>query len=325
MRINNVSIHIAGKQIVKPLNFSIKKGEIFVLMGPSGSGKTTLLRAIAKLLPITSGSIDWERGSEGNVGIAFQEPRLFPHMTVWENLTFGLRVRGMKKKERKRYVKQFIDILQLQGLEDRYPHELSGGQKQRVSLGRSILLKPDLLLLDEPFSSLDTSLRHDLTEWLYELQRKQGFSLLWVTHYIDEAFSVADTLGVMLDGQLLQVGTPYEVYEQPNSEQVAAFFALPNRFSKEKWLSWIPAIEPKHEMGWISMQDIRLTTPDEAPLTGVIQRVAFEKNGYIVTVKVKDDIWQVFSARREQVPNVQEKVGLQLSTEHIKWYPYEGE
>jgi ABC-type sulfate/molybdate transport systems ATPase subunit len=142
-------------------------------------------------LPLSAGSFDWE-GNDGTMGLVFQEPRLFPHMTVLENVGFGLRARGMARQKRHHEVRKFLEILKLTDLENRYPHELSGGQQQRVALGRMLILKPDLLLLDEPFASLDTPLRIELSEWLYKLQREQGFSILWVTHYMDEAFSVAD-------------------------------------------------------------------------------------------------------------------------------------
>ena len=153
MKLEQVNIQIHQDNIINSLSLSINPGEIFVLMGPSGSGKTTLLKGIAGLLPLTSGRISWESGT-GSTGLVFQEPRLFPHLTVLENIAFGLRVKGIPAKERRQQARDFLKSLQLENLENRYPHQLSGGQQQRVSLGRALILNPDLLLLDEPFASL---------------------------------------------------------------------------------------------------------------------------------------------------------------------------
>jgi ABC-type sugar transport system ATPase subunit len=207
MLLEQINIRYKDEDIIQNLNLCIHPGEIFVLMGPSGSGKTTLLKGIAGLLPIKSGELIWENGT-GTVGIVFQEPRLFPHMTVIENIGFSLRVKGVPKKQRWEKASYFIKILQLEGLENRFPHQLSGGQQQRVSLGRALIVKPDLLLLDEPFSSLDTPLRVELSEWLYQFQREMGFSILWVTHFLEEAFSVADRIAFLMEGSVLQIGKP---------------------------------------------------------------------------------------------------------------------
>lgn len=265
MKLENLTIRYGTQQIINSINLEINDCEIFVLMGPSGSGKTTLLRGIIGLTPITAGAINWS-GEKGNVGIVFQEPRLFPHMNVIDNLAFGLRASGYSKTERYKVVDHYLDILQLRGLETRFPHELSGGQKQRVSLGRAIVLNPTVLLLDEPFSSLDTPLRYDLTDWLYQIQRDQGFSILWVTHYLDEAFSVADRIGVLIDGRLRQVGEPLEVYHSPSSEEVAAFFSLPNRFLRDTWSELFPklSIPAESEMGWIPADALWLVNRGES-------------------------------------------------------------
>ena len=212
MRLEQITIHILEENIISSLDLTINPGEILVLMGPSGSGKTTLLKGIAGLIPLASGKQTWENGI-GTTGLVFQEPRLFPHLTVLENIAFGLRVKGIPAKERRIQVRRFLKNLQLESLENRYPHQLSGGQQQRVSLGRALILNPDLLLLDEPFASLDTSLRLDLIEWLSELQRKLGFSILWVTHYLDEALSVADRIGIMSDGTLMQMAHPQSFFK----------------------------------------------------------------------------------------------------------------
>lgn len=336
MEINSISITYGNQTIINRCDLQILDGEIFVLMGPSGSGKSTLLKGIAGLLPLKSGSISWGDRA-GTTGLVFQEPRLFPHMTVMENLAFGLRAQGISAKERKTRVSEFLEILQLQGLENRYPHQLSGGQKQRVSLGRVLVLKPDLLLLDEPFSSLDTPLRNQLTEWLYDLQKKQGFSILWVTHYIDEAYSVADRVGVIMDGEILQIGKPLDFYQKPKCDKVASFFSLPNRYSIEKWQQWLQGFLQEaamlpNEMGWIPANALRITSigseehlyqSSESLIwrDGTVSRVKHEPNGHIVFVESQGFTLQVEMTVWENVPTVKEKVKLGIPVDRIIRYP----
>jgi len=275
--LEDVAFDYGGHLVISSLDLRLERGEIFVLLGPSGSGKSTLLKGIAGVLPLRAGRLVWD-GKPGRVGLVFQEPRLFPHLTVVENLAFGLRAQRVPKRERQRRVEAMVETLQLTGLEGRYPHQLSGGQMQRVALGRVLVLEPDLLLLDEPFSSLDTPLRVELSRWLWKMQREKGFTVLWVTHLLDEAFMVADRMGVMMKGRLLQVGKPLEVYHYPGSEQVARFFDLPNRHPRKRWLEWFPELvrkraegpsvngevpdgeeenEKENEMGWLPPELIR--------------------------------------------------------------------
>jgi ABC-type sugar transport system ATPase subunit len=332
MKLNHVNVGYGKETIIEAVDLNIRDGEIFVLMGPSGSGKTTLLKAIAGLVPLQSGAIEWENGN-GTSALVFQEPRLFPHMTVMENLAFGLRARGMARKERKKRVSEYLEILQLQGLENRYPHQLSGGQQQRVSLGRVLVLKPDLLLLDEPFASLDPPLRKQLTEWLVQLQREHGFSILWVTHYLDEAYDVADRVGVMMDGKILQVGKPRDFYQKPSSEKVASFFALTNRFSLEKWRQWVPAEtwdNNQSEMGWIPSSSLYLHTSraKESPyhekvvwIDGIVTRIKHETNGLTVFIDCLDGILEVQRNVFEDVPDIHEPVKVGVPVDKIIWYP----
>ncbi len=333
MKLENVSICFEKQIIIDAMNLDIQKGKIFVLMGPSGSGKTTLLKGIAGLLPLSSGILKWNN-DKGKTGIVFQDPRLFPHMTVIENLAFGLRAKGIAKKERNNLVNEFLQILQLEGLEKRFPHQLSGGQQQRVSLGRVLVLKPDLLLLDEPFAALDTPLRIQLTEWLYQLQRKQGFSILWVTHYLDEAFSVADRVGVIMNGKLRQVGKPQDFYQKPWSENVAAFFALKNRFSFSQWNKWFPNgfqhLETD-DMGWIPANALFFLTDGQVPkimddfavkyLDGIVARVKHETKGHIIAVETKGECLEIELDVWEEVPAVGSQVKVGVPLNKIIWYP----
>lgn len=327
LKIENAGVEYDNQTILNRINLEIAEQEIYVLMGPSGSGKTTLLRGIAGLTPLSEGKLSWKKKS-GQTGLVFQEPRLFPHMTVMENLAFGLRARGLSLKARNQKVTRFLSILQLEGLEHRYPHQLSGGQKQRVSLGRVLVLEPDLLLLDEPFASLDTQLRFQLTDWLYQLQRNQGFSILWITHYIDEAFSVADRVGLLMNGRILQEGRPLDFYQVPNNEKVATFFSLKNRFSRELWSKWLgKEVLPHHtfDRAWLPAEAIKfLGDADESesfiPVTGYVKRVKHEPNVQTVLVGLSDEILEVQIPLWEKAPEVGEAILMGIPAEKLIWY-----
>ncbi|MGJ7918954.1 ABC transporter ATP-binding protein [Neobacillus sp. LXY-4] len=332
MKLDQVVIGYGEQTIIDSVDLTIANGETFVLMGPSGSGKSTLLKGIAGLLPQRSGIMDWGSG-KGTTGLVFQEPRLFPHLTVMENLAFGLRAKGMPRKERIKRVSEYLEVLQLQGLENRYPHQLSGGQQQRVSLGRVLVLKPDLLLLDEPFASLDPPLRAQLTEWLYQLQKEQGFSILWVTHYLDEAYAVADQVGVMMDGKILQVGKPRDFFQKPCSEKVASFFSLSNRFPLEIWKQWLPINineTNQEEMGWIPANELYLCKSEAQEthqfekvvwIEGVVHRVKHETKGQAVFVDCLGVKFEIQINVFGEIPNIDEIVKVGVPTNKIIWYP----
>ncbi|NMD71369.1 ABC transporter ATP-binding protein [Bacillus sp. DNRA2] len=333
MKLDGIRISYGNLTIIDNCHLHIPEGEIFVLMGPSGSGKSTLLKGIAGLIPLEAGTISWEL-ARGKTGLVFQEPRLFPHMTVLENLAFGLRAQGTPAKERNSRAREYLSILQLEEHGNRYPHQLSGGQQQRVSLGRVLVMKPDLLLLDEPFSSLDTPLRKQLTEWLYQLQRKQGFSILWVTHYMDEAYSVADKVGVIMDGNILQVGKPLDFYQTPMSERVAAFFSLPNRFNLQRWQEWIGKSLRNIDvnmLGWIPANALilqklgEITAQDEnckiVWREGIVSRIKHEPKGYLVMVEVAGLSFEVELSVLDKIPNQMEQVRIGVPFEKIIWYP----
>ncbi|HEY2421238.1 MAG TPA: ABC transporter ATP-binding protein [Neobacillus sp.] len=333
MHLEQVTMKIQQETIIHSLNLTINPGEIFVLMGPSGSGKTTLLKGIARLIPFETGNQSWKSG-KGTTGLVFQEPRLFPHLTVLENIVFGLRVKGIPVKQRKAQGRIFLNKLQLENLENRYPHQLSGGQQQRVALGRALILKPDLLLLDEPFASLDTSLRQDLIEWLYDLKRKLGFSVLWVTHYLDEALSVADRIGIILDGTLQQIGTPSELFQEPASEKIAQFLSLPNRFARDQWSNWVQGdlkVPQSKNRGWIDANQFELIDEEcwqypvnrKEPvviISGAVTKVRPGRDGYSITVNSNNQLLDVNTIGWGRIPLLQEKITIKVPFEKIHWY-----
>jgi len=216
------------------VSLDIRSGELIALLGPSGSGKTTLLRLIAGLDYPTAGQIFFggvdaslKTVQERNIGFVFQSYALFRHMTVLDNIGFGLSVRRgagkMPKAEIERRSRELLDLVQLSGLERRYPHQLSGGQRQRVALARAMAIEPGVLLLDEPFGALDAKVRRDLRSWLREIHDATGHTTLFVTHDQDEALELADRVVVMNGGRIEQVGTADEVYDEPNSPFVFGF------------------------------------------------------------------------------------------------------
>jgi len=236
--IRNVVKRYPGVTAVDHVSLEITKGEIFSFLGPSGCGKSTLLRLVAGLESMDQGDV-YIGGELVNslppyardCSTVFQTHALFPHMKVFENIAFGLVERKIPKNEIKQRVTEKIKLVNLEGLEDRFPDQLSGGQRQRVALARSLVLEPMILLLDEPLAALDRKLRKEMQIELKRIQREVGTTFLNVTHDQKEALSVSDRIGVMNEGRFLQIGTPDEIYERPNTTFVASFMGATNIFA----------------------------------------------------------------------------------------------
>lgn len=221
-----------GNPVLRSVSFSIQEGEIACLLGPSGCGKTTVLRAIAGFIEPDGGAIliNNEVISDARMvvppekrgmGMVFQDYALFPHLTIAENIAFGLK--GQSRQEKQQAVQEVLNLVELPDLGKRYPHELSGGQQQRVALARALAPKPRLLLMDEPFSNLDTDLRRQLSAEMRRILKKQQIASIMVTHDQQEAFTISDRLGVLSQGQVQQWGTPEELFYQPATPEVASF------------------------------------------------------------------------------------------------------
>ncbi|RVL94186.1 sulfate/molybdate ABC transporter ATP-binding protein [Sinorhizobium meliloti] len=224
---------------LEDVSLDIRSGELIALLGPSGSGKTTLLRLVAGLESPTEGTIffgdeDASRKTvqERNIGFVFQHYALFRHMTVLDNVAFGLKVRRANRRppaaEIRRRALDLLDLVQLSGLEKRYPGQLSGGQRQRVALARAMAVEPNVLLLDEPFGALDAQVRKELRRWLREIHDRTGHTTIFVTHDQEEALELADRVVVMSKGAIEQVGTPGEIYDHPVSPFVYGFIGQSN-------------------------------------------------------------------------------------------------
>jgi iron(III) transport system ATP-binding protein len=232
LEVKNVSLGYGANIVVQNVNMRLAQGEIGCLLGPSGCGKTTLLRAIAGFEPVRAGQIDLQGHTVAqpadsvppqrrDIGMVFQDHALFPHLNVAGNIGFGLH--GMSKAQRAERVQEMLDLVGLQGMGQRWPHELSGGQQQRVALARALAPQPSLLLMDEPFSSLDTSMRESIAREVRAILKQAKATALMVTHDQNEAFAMADNVGVMARGHLLQWGTAVQVYCQPATPDVAQF------------------------------------------------------------------------------------------------------
>ena len=225
----------AQVQALDDVSLDIREGELFTLLGPSGCGKTTTLRCVAGFEKPTGGSIDF-LGQDytaippfrRNIGMVFQSYALFPHMSIFENVAYGLRIRKTPKKEIAERVGRIIQLVGLEATQKRKPSELSGGQQQRIALARALVYDPELLLLDEPLSNLDAKLRVYMREEIRRIQQQASVTTIYVTHDQEEALSISDRIAVMHDGKVSQVGLPDEIYENPNSIRVADFIGQAN-------------------------------------------------------------------------------------------------
>ena len=235
IRLSKVAKSFGEVKAVDGVDLEIADGEFFAMLGPSGSGKTTVLRLIAGFEIPDSGDIEIEGSNVSNVppfnrdvNTVFQDYALFPHMSVLKNVEYGLRVKGVKKDEREIRARKALEKVKLTGFENRKPSQLSGGQRQRVALARAIVNEPKVLLLDEPLGALDLKLRHEMQKELKDLQQSLGITFIFVTHDQEEALTMADRIAVFHEGNIVQVGTPRQVYEEPANEFVAGFVGISN-------------------------------------------------------------------------------------------------
>ncbi|WP_112944413.1 ABC transporter ATP-binding protein [Rhizobium sp.] len=240
LQLDKLTLAYGDTVAVKDLDLSIKKGELVALLGPSGCGKTTTMRSIAGLLNPASGRITLDgaditrvSANKRNVGLVFQSYALFPHLTVYENVAFGLRLKGVSGQDLDAKVSASIKSVGLASFASRKPGELSGGQQQRVALARSMVMEPKVLLLDEPLSNLDARLRLEMRAELQRVQKETGVTMIFVTHDQIEALALADRIVVMLNGGIEQIGTPEEIYNKPVSAFVADFVGFENVFALE--------------------------------------------------------------------------------------------
>lgn len=235
VKFDNVGKYFGDFKAIKNASFTVKKGELFTLLGPSGCGKTTLLRMVAGFNPIDEGKISFDDkvinnipAHKRNIGMVFQNYAIFPHMTVFENVAYGLKARGVNKSEINKRVTKALSMVKMEDLKDRSPQQLSGGQQQRIALARAIVIRPGALLMDEPLSNLDAKLRVEMRTIIKKLQQSLGITTIYVTHDQEEALAISDRIGVMKDGVIQQIDTPEIIYKHPGNAFVANFIGTSN-------------------------------------------------------------------------------------------------
>ncbi|MBE0509889.1 MAG: ABC transporter ATP-binding protein [Gammaproteobacteria bacterium] len=338
LAVEQVSIGYANKTVVENISFSLQQGEIGCLLGPSGCGKTSLLRAIAGFEPVMQGRIMLQGREVSSpaqlvppekrrVGMVFQDFALFPHLSVAKNIAFGLR--DMPKLARQQRVRELLELVEMQGTCDKYPHQLSGGQQQRIALVRAMAPKPDILLLDEPFSSMDTELREQLAREVRSLLRRDGITAIMVTHDQHEAFAMADHIAVLGEGRLRQWGTGFDLYHRPADRFVADFIGegvmLPGKIvGKDRVATELGVVfgSMEGEEDAVAQVDLLLRPDDvihddNSPMTAEVVGRAFRGAEYLYTLRLpsgQDILCMVQSHHQHEIG---ESLGIRLEVDHL--------
>lgn len=322
VELKNINKNFGDFKASNNVNFEIEQGKLIGLLGPSGSGKTTILRMIAGLETPDSGDIiingtkvnDIEPGKRG-IGFVFQNYALFRHMTVYDNIAFGLVVQKAKKEDIQKKVIELIELIGLKGLEKRYPGQLSGGQRQRVAFARALAPNPQLLLLDEPFAAIDAKVRKELRRWLKETITKLGITSIFVTHDQDEAVEVADEIIITNKGQIEQKGSPIEIYKNPQTQFVAQFIGESNLIDDYTKLKGFEVEEKREETKAILRPEfIEIAKNDKEILTplaaekGIVKDIAFRGNNVQIDVQVGDVILNGYRSLEQEPLNIGEEV-----------------
>ena len=279
--VEKVSKHFGNFKALDQVNLEIKRGSLVSLLGPSGSGKSTLLRVIAGLEAPDTGKI-WIAGKDAthqsvqhrNIGFVFQHYALFKHLTIRENIAFGLNIRKAQLTRTKARVDELLELVQMSGLGNRYPSQLSGGQRQRVALARALAIEPEVLLLDEPFGALDAKVRKDLRSWLRRLHDEVGITAVLVTHDQEEAMEVSDEIVVMNKGRVEQVGKPAEIYDHPATAFVMSFIGPVNVLPSSSRLFRDNRFNLSHTQVFLRPHDLLIEThPHETTAPAKVSRV----------------------------------------------------
>ena len=307
--------NLSNSYILKNINLNINDGELFVIVGPSGAGKSTLLYAIAGLVKY-SGKIWFDKtridelpANKRNIGFVFQDPALFPHMTVKENIEYGLRIRNISKAEIENRVDELMNLLKIKYLQDRYPKTLSGGEKQRVAIARALAINPKVLLMDEPFNNLDPTLRKYMREELKKIQRKLKITTIFVTHNLKEAEELGDRLAVIHNGTIKQIGTFEEILTSPVSPEVHDFLGTPNVLNCDG----MEILD--NGLAKVTCGPLQLIVPYEGKKISKV--VIYPDEIYFYADKPKGVLVNIFKAKVEKIdkdlPNNTAKIKLNIS------------
>ncbi|WP_404402111.1 ABC transporter ATP-binding protein [Idiomarina seosinensis] len=338
LTLKDVAIELGGQRIVDELNFALEPGDIGCLMGPSGCGKTTLLRAIAGFSPVTRGTIELHGEvvsangkslptEQRQVGMMFQDFALFPHLNVADNIRFG--IEHLSAEAQQQRITELLQRIDLNGYQKRYPHELSGGQQQRIALARALAPKPKLMLLDEPFSSLDAELRELLAQDVRQLLKEEGITALLVTHDQQEAFAMADKAGVMYAGQLLQWNTPYSLYHEPEHQLVADFIGrgvlIPGKIRDNQLHCALGVIDHEvlcdqgdHDVTFlVRPDDVIISDRDNADLRAIVVGRGFRGSHYLYTLELPDTSQVLAVGASHQPLSEGTQVGINVDFDHL--------
>lgn len=320
VELKNINKHFGSFKASDNVSFGIEKGKLIGLLGPSGSGKTTILRMIAGLENPDSGEIMIDGkvvndipASQRGIGFVFQNYALFRYMTVYDNIAFGLEVQKKDKAFTKERVSELVKLVGLEGLEKRYPSQLSGGQRQRVAFARALAPNPQLLLLDEPFAAIDAKIRQELRSWLKDMIQQLGITSIFVTHDQDEAIEVADEIIITNKGRIEQVGTPAQVYRNPETSFAASFFGQPSIFKDYSRFHTFEEIEGA-ENAIVRPEFVKITKKNEfqkfksSVSEGIVERVAFRGSSIELSVRVNDVLLTARRGFDEQSVSVGETV-----------------
>lgn len=319
--LENIVISFDGERILNDISLDIRDKEFVTLLGPSGCGKTTTLRIIGGFLRPDSGKIKFE-GKEinnippykRNVNTVFQRYALFPHLNVFENIAFGLKVKKFSDREIQKRVSEMLELVNLKGFEKRSIDRLSGGQQQRVAIARALVNEPKVLLLDEPLGALDLKLRKDMQIELKRIQQRLEITFIYVTHDQEEALTMSDTVVVMNNGDIQQIGSPVDIYNEPENAFVADFIGESNILNGLMIKDLLVEIsghtfecvdkgfgENKPVDVVIRPEDIRLVHADDSNISGVVQSVTFKGVHYEMLIEAYDHNWLVHSTKAAQV------------------------
>ncbi|WP_106766674.1 sulfate/molybdate ABC transporter ATP-binding protein [Paenibacillus faecalis] len=297
--VRDLNKHFGTFHAVKDVCFEIEKGHLIGLLGPSGGGKTSILRMLAGLEAPDSGEICFHGQvvndippQERGIGFVFQNYALFKHMTVYDNIAFGLKVKKVPKTRIKERVMELVELTGLRGFEKRYPHQLSGGQRQRVAFARALAPEPQLLLLDEPFAAIDAKIRQELRSWLRELIERVGITSIFVTHDQDEAIEVADEIMIINQGRVEQMGTPWDIYKEPATPFVATFIGESTMVERAADLKGFDeAAEGIQVRALIRPEYIEIGDEQDFPILsatekGIVKHLHFRGSEWLVEVEV---------------------------------------
>ncbi|WP_111977378.1 ABC transporter ATP-binding protein [Algibacillus agarilyticus] len=315
--VKNIHLHYGQQKVLSGVDFTLNKGEILCLLGPSGCGKTTILKSVAGLLPISAGTIEINNkvvsrdnemipAEKRNLGMLFQDYALFPHLTVTDNITYGLR--GLNKNEKQQRLTELLTLVHLDGNQHKYPHQLSGGQQQRVALARALAYKPDLLLLDEPFSNIDTKVKFELIDQVRDIIKQENVAAIFVSHSKEEAYAFADKVALLNQGKVEQLDAPDVLYKQPKSLFVANFMGALNSFKLATLPDYLHAKFncEAHDMVSFRPEHIKLSPMTEsAVIKAQILKKRFVGSHYQITVKHNDTALLVLTDKGEHYEPLQ--------------------